>query len=117
MEHHFSHRLPAHEVARRQRWVAVGVTILIILILVLWIASLPARIGGAGNSFANFFSRTTKPAQYVSEDVLNTDTQDKEITDSLAALQQAIVTEKNTQAALTQPMTSSTIEAIKQKLK
>lgn len=117
MEHHFSHRLPAYEVARRQRWVIVGVTILVIIVVALWFTSIPARIGGTENSFANFFSRANKPAQYVSEDVLNIDNQNTAIMENAAALQQAIAAQKTLQAAISQPITTSTIEAIKQKLK
>ncbi|OGH60929.1 MAG: hypothetical protein A2848_00040 [Candidatus Magasanikbacteria bacterium RIFCSPHIGHO2_01_FULL_50_8] len=49
-----SHQLRPHlapqEIARRQRWVAVGVVILAFLLVATWFATLPSRISNATDS-------------------------------------------------------------------
>lgn len=38
------HELSPEEISRRQRWVAVGVVVLVALLIVTWFATLPGRI-------------------------------------------------------------------------
>lgn len=66
--------LHPEELARRQRWVAVGVTILTILLVVTWFLTLPGRISQASNDqkgWKSFFGEVPKSSFIDAEALIN----------------------------------------------
>lgn len=64
--------LHPEELARRQRWVAVGVTILTILLVVTWFLTLPGRISqasGEATGWKSFFGDVPKTS-FIDADAL-----------------------------------------------
>ncbi len=64
--------LHPEELARRQRWVAVGVTILTILLVVTWFITLPGRISQASGDekgWKSFFGEVPK-SSFIDADAL-----------------------------------------------
>lgn len=69
--------LHPEELARRQRWVAVGVTILTILLVVTWFLTLPGRISQASNDqkgWKSFFGEVPKSSFIDADALINSPT-------------------------------------------
>ncbi|MCX6781047.1 MAG: hypothetical protein NT003_02945 [Candidatus Magasanikbacteria bacterium] len=90
----FKHRIHPEEVARRQRWVAVGITILMFLIVATWFSSLPTRLAdatGASKSagWKSWFGDMPKATYIDSEALLNTKANEKSDAEMIKALKDA----------------------------
>ncbi len=101
--------LHPEEIARRQRWVAVGVTVLTLLLIVTWAMTLPARIGqssGRGGSGWRAIFGEMPPTKFVDTEILtDTATQTKNNTEILTAIQEVL---KNSAIASTTPAATTT---------
>lgn len=117
---HLGHHLSAQEIARRERWVAIGVALVAIIIIALWLVSLPTRVSGTGSfdSFGLFFEQPNK-AQLIGNEILNDNTSNQDALNSFTQLQAQLTAHNATSTATTQPLviSTSTIELLKQKLK
>lgn len=61
--------LSAEELARRQRWVAVGVGIIALLMVSLWISTLPGRVRTlGGNGVSGIIGQTEQHGSYIDID-------------------------------------------------
>lgn len=125
MSHPLLHpNLPSHEIARRQRWAAVGVTLLGILLFATWLASLPARFGG-GTGWSSWDALFGKlPEQTATIDINNAlnfegeDVQLKQVVNNLKELSAAQKELNSVQTtAASSSLSTSTIEILKSKLK
>lgn len=75
LAHHKQHsirpHLSAQELARRQRWVAVGVGIIALLMISLWVSTLPGRIRTlGGNGVSGVIGAQQPTGQYIDIDNL-----------------------------------------------
>lgn len=118
----FQHRVPPHILAQRQRWLFVGVIILVTLLIVLWLANIK------GN-FSNqpFFTSLgsligdDRPAQLIKADDILPATNDSANLDKFlnqiatASVTSTISTTSTPVAPLV--ISPSTLQKIKQKLK
>lgn len=95
--------LTPQEVARRQRWVAVGVTILAILLIGIWVATLPGRITNITGTNATWRMLLGEVPQtnYIDTDkLINPEARQKEQEEFMKVLD-SILTATSTAAATT----------------
>lgn len=92
--------LHPQEIARRQRWVAVGVTILTLLLVVTWLVTLPARISqksGPQTGWRSLIGGTMPKSSFIdTEAIINNDArkkQDAELLEAVTSALQPVVTE------------------------
>lgn len=72
--------LHPQEIARRQRWVAVGVTILTILLIATWVVTLPARISkstGSNTGWRAILGEVPQGTFIDSDSIINSDERKK----------------------------------------
>lgn len=100
------------ELARRQHWITIGVIILSLLLVGTWLVTLPMRISGlsAADTARSWWGEKPKTT-YLDIDALMQKTEDKnaELTETMKKLQE--------QSASTTPLTTSTINFLKQNIK
>ena len=115
----FKHHLSPQEIARRQRWVAVGVAVLAILLVGTWLVTLPSRISGYSPDHTwNAWWGKSPDTKYIDVNELM-----KEQNDSTKAVQEMLhaLTASSTKAQVaatsTAMLSTSTLNILKQKIK
>lgn len=86
------HPLTPQEIARRQRWVVVGVTILTILLIGIWITTLPNRLSGGkkGSLFTSIIGEMPE-ADYIDPNaILQPEVREQERAEMLEAINQIL---------------------------
>lgn len=105
--------LSPQEVARRQRWVAVGVTVLALLLIGIWVATLPGRITGITGTNATWrlLLGEVPQANYIDTDkLINPEARQKEQEEFMKALD-SILSTTSTAAATTTVTTPTPVTA------
>ncbi len=122
--------LPPHELARRQRWVAVGATILGFLIVATWLVSLPGRLPllAPSKMWDSILGRSSmQESKYIDPKILGDDSENQlnAVINQIQTYHDAQITASTT-ASTTTPTTSATstknsnaatLELLKKKLK
>lgn len=100
------HPLSPQEIARRQRWVAVGVTILAILMIATWLITLPYRFGKTSQDgfFSSLVGNKTSDVNYIDVDsVLNSEKREIEREEMLQQINSILESNTATSTASTTP--------------
>lgn len=107
--------LPPEEIARRQRWVIVGVAVLSLLLVATWLYGLPSRLGAMIGSSSSVFGDIPQANYIDAKEYIGTAIDDQQAKKIIESLQKTDAARGTAVAA--QPLSTSTLELMKKKLK
>lgn len=104
------HPLTPQELARRQRWVVVGVTILTVILVGIWLTTLPERIGGGkkGTLFKSLVGEMPQTEYIDPNKILQPDTRDEARTKMLERINSILSATSTAETATSTTTTAAT---------
>ncbi len=120
----FTPHLPPHELARRQRWIAVGVSVLAFLLVATWLVTLPSRLTGdlPGHTWDTWWGKAPAATYINVEDYTKDDNTQATLQKTLQMLQARTATSTPTSTAAvtttsSAALSTSTLNFLKKNIK